>query len=156
MQIHADQKPDRMQEERANEQNNGSLSECFRPFQPREKGEYKDNDVENHCLKERLRPVEQVLEPRSRRLLRNRSVKVLIIFLDDPVESLRGGKCDPTLTGIGTVIHYDRNRRQSSPSHAKAMNCLQFSSPGQVERQSNSCQRPFFASGRPRHCGKRS
>ena len=53
-------------------------------------------------------------------------------------------------------LHYDRNRRQSSPSHAKAMNCLQFSSPGQMERQSNSCQRSFFASGRPRYCGKRS
>jgi len=56
------------------------------------------------------------------------------------------GNCDPELTGIGRVIHY-RNRQQSSPSHAKAMNSLQFSSPGQVERQSNSCQRPFFTCG---------
>src|SRR6476646_7309010 len=76
-----------MQEERANEQNNGSLSECFRPFQPREKGEYKDNDVENHCLKERLRLVKDEFEPRPRQLLWNRSYKILVIFSDDPVES---------------------------------------------------------------------
>src|SRR5712672_3958602 len=91
-----------MQEERANEQNNGSLSECFRPLQPREKGEYKDNDVENHCLKEWLRPVKQVLEPRSRQLVRNRAVKVLIILLDDPVES---GHIIAAVSGDQISIH---------------------------------------------------
>ena len=91
-----------MQEERANEQNNGRLSECFGPFQPREQGEYKDDDVQNHCLKERLCLVKEELEPRSRQLLWNRSVKVPIIFLDDPVES---GHIIAAVSGDQISIH---------------------------------------------------
>ena len=87
MQIHADQEPNRVQEEREDEKNDGSLSECFRPFQPREQGEYKDDDVQNHRLKERLPLVKEELEPRSRQLLWNRSGKILVILSDDPVES---------------------------------------------------------------------
>src|SRR6202043_2767022 len=107
LKIHADQEPDRMQKERTNEQNNGSLSQCFRPFQPREKGEYKDDDVENHCLEERLRLVKEKFEPRPRQLLWNRSVKVLIIFLDDPVES---GHIIAAVSGDQISIHDSRIR----------------------------------------------
>src|ERR1700738_4249921 len=103
-----------MQEKRANEQNNGSLSECFRPFQPREKGEYKDDDVQNHCLKERLPLVKEELEPRSRQLLWNRSVKVPIIFLDDPVESghiIAAVSGDQISIHDGWIRHFPRRDR---------------------------------------------
>src|ERR1700686_421708 len=103
-----------MQEERANEQNKASLSECFRPFQPREKGEYKDDDVQNHCLKERLRLVKEELEPRPRQMLRNRSVKVLIIFLDDPVKSghiIAAVSGDQISIHNGWIRHFPRRDR---------------------------------------------
>jgi hypothetical protein len=76
-----------MQEEREDEKNNGSLAECFRPLQPREQGEYQDDDVQHHCLKERLRLVKEELEPRPRQLRWNRFGKILVVLSDDLVES---------------------------------------------------------------------